>query len=179
MYCTLRADWEAARFFDPCSRRETRFLSFSLSPCVCLFFPLCPKIPRRSKGPAPLHTSLTLPISPIHFLRDISRLALSSSSHIMSVYLGGSLLLHALPPVPGLLPPLPSLFVRLPEQSAPSLPAATAYKKDHIHVSPTSFAFLPLLWPTTDLLRTPGAPRLQQRVSPQQPSLLALPVAYA
>lgn len=29
-YCTLRADWKAARFFDPCSRRET--LSLFLSP---------------------------------------------------------------------------------------------------------------------------------------------------
>lgn len=50
-----------------------------------LFSLSSPRCPRRSKGPAPVHTSLTLPILPIHFLCDISRLALSTSSHHVGI----------------------------------------------------------------------------------------------
>lgn len=61
------------------------------------------QIPRLSQGPAPFHTSLTLPISPIHFLCDISRLALSTSSRHVGIS-RRLFLPHALSPVPGLLP---------------------------------------------------------------------------
>lgn len=139
---------------------------------------LFPQIPRRSKGPRPVDTSSTLQISPIHFLCDISRLVLSTFFLYVAICLG--LVPPSCPPTCPWLPVTSTLLsTGLPEQSARFLPTSTVFKKDHIHVLPTFFSFLPLLWPTTDLLRTLSASGLQRLVSPQRLSLLALPIAYA
>lgn len=99
---------------------------------------------------------------------------------MLMIYLGGLFLLHALFFCPWLPVTLTLLFVGLPRQSAQFFLfiICHGFSKDHIHVLPTFFAFLPLLWPTTDLHRALGASGLQQRVSPQRLSLLALSIAY-
>lgn len=98
---------------------------------------------------------------------------------IMSVYLGGSFLLHALSLVPGLLSLLFFLFICLPGRPARSLPLTAACKRITFMYHPPLSHSSRFLWPTTDLPRTLGASGLQRRVSPQQLSLRALPAAYA
>lgn len=126
LVCTPRADWKAARFFDPCSRRRETC-------SVSLPFPLsfAPDTSPYPGGPLPVtracHCQYRRSTSSVIYQGWCFPLPL-----IMSVYLRGSFLPHALSLVLGLLPLLffysCFLFIEsdLPGRSARSLPVSTA-----------------------------------------------------